>query len=86
MNIPLNDGIDDESYEQLFKPIMRKVVEVYKPEVIVFQSGECIFCVCDAKSRVVKCTASHSKDALYLGLHCQLLATIHELGWLKPEG
>ena len=40
MNIPLNDGIDDESYEQLFKPIMRKVVEVYKPEVIVFQSGE----------------------------------------------
>eukprot|EP00891_Asterochloris_glomerata_P006478 jgi/Astpho2/6478/e_gw1.00096.12.1_t len=39
MNIPLNDGIDDESYEQLFKPIMRKVVEVYKPEVIVFQSG-----------------------------------------------
>lgn len=48
MNIPLNDGIDDESYEQLFKPIMRKVVEVYKPEVIVFQSGECVFHVCGA--------------------------------------
>ena len=43
MNIPLNDGIDDESYEQLFKPIMCKVVEVYKPEVIVFQSGRYMF-------------------------------------------
>ena len=60
MNIPLNDGIDDESYEQLFKPIMRKVVEVYKPEVIVFQSGERMFRACGAKSRVMECAASHT--------------------------
>ena len=39
LNVPLKDGIDDESYEQLFKPIMQKVMEVYDPEAIVFQSG-----------------------------------------------
>ena len=31
--------MDDTSYEMLFKPVMRKVMEVYQPEVIVFQSG-----------------------------------------------
>ena len=76
MNIPLNDGIDDESYEQLFKPIMRKVVEVYKPEVIVFQSGECMFRVCGVKSRVTEYIASHRRDALYRGPHCQLPAAV----------
>lgn len=39
VNVPLRDGIDDTSYEQLFKPIMRKVMERYRPEAIVFQSG-----------------------------------------------
>ncbi|KAK3241677.1 hypothetical protein CYMTET_48582 [Cymbomonas tetramitiformis] len=39
LNIPLHDGIDDESYEQLFKPILSKVMEVYQPSAIVFQSG-----------------------------------------------
>lgn len=39
VNVPLKDGMDDSSYEMLFKPIMRKVMEVYQPEVIVFQSG-----------------------------------------------
>lgn len=39
LNCPLKDGIDDESYEQLFKPIMTKVMEKYDPDAIVFQSG-----------------------------------------------
>jgi histone deacetylase 1/2 len=39
LNVPLKDGIDDESYEQLFKPIMTKVMERYDPDAIVFQSG-----------------------------------------------
>jgi len=39
LNCPLKDGIDDESYEQLFKPIMTKVMERYAPDAIVFQSG-----------------------------------------------
>jgi histone deacetylase 1/2 len=39
VNVPLKDGIDDESYNLLFKPIMAKVMEMYAPDAVVFQSG-----------------------------------------------
>ncbi|KAL9148449.1 hypothetical protein ABFS82_12G041700 [Erythranthe guttata] len=39
VNIPLHEGIDDESYQLLFKPIMSKVMEVYRPEAVVLQCG-----------------------------------------------
>ena len=31
VNVPLQDGIDDISYENVFKPIMSKVMDVYCP-------------------------------------------------------
>ena len=31
MNVPLRDGIDDESYEALFKPLMAKVSPLSEP-------------------------------------------------------
>ncbi|CAK0786536.1 Histone deacetylase 19 [Coccomyxa viridis] len=39
VNVPLKEGMTDEAYEMLFKPVMRKVMEIYQPEAIVFQSG-----------------------------------------------
>ncbi|KAK9117255.1 hypothetical protein Sjap_016202 [Stephania japonica] len=39
INVPLNDGIDDDSFRGLFRPIMLKVMEVYQPDVIVLQCG-----------------------------------------------
>ncbi|KAM7260112.1 hypothetical protein ACFE04_015853 [Oxalis oulophora] len=39
LNVPLDDGIDDESYQSLFKPIMAKVMEIYKPGAVVLQCG-----------------------------------------------
>ena len=39
LNFPLSDGIDDEAYESIFKPVVDKVVETYKPNVIVLQCG-----------------------------------------------
>ena len=39
MNVPLRDGIDDQSYAALFKPVMSKLIEVYQPTAVVFQSG-----------------------------------------------
>uniref|UniRef100_H3AZX3 Histone deacetylase 1 n=1 Tax=Latimeria chalumnae TaxID=7897 RepID=H3AZX3_LATCH len=39
VNYPLRDGIDDESYEAIFKPIMCKVMEMYQPSAIVLQCG-----------------------------------------------
>eukprot|EP00004_Rigifila_ramosa_P016956 TRINITY_DN4073_c0_g3_i3.p1 TRINITY_DN4073_c0_g3~~TRINITY_DN4073_c0_g3_i3.p1 ORF type:complete len:663 (-),score=117.47 TRINITY_DN4073_c0_g3_i3:30-1850(-) len=39
VNFPLHDGIDDQSYLYIFKPLIRKVMEMYQPSVVVFQSG-----------------------------------------------
>ncbi|CAE7542287.1 HDAC1, partial [Symbiodinium microadriaticum] len=39
VNVPLSDGIDDSSYESIFKPVMGKVMEVYQPTAVVLQCG-----------------------------------------------
>lgn len=39
VNFPLRDGIDDETYETIFKPVMTKVMETYQPNAVVLQCG-----------------------------------------------
>eukprot|EP00741_Cyanophora_paradoxa_P005794 tig00000113_g5615.t1 len=39
INFPLKDGIDDQSYETIFKPIMTKVMENFRPGAVVLQCG-----------------------------------------------
>ncbi|KAG5039596.1 hypothetical protein AAZX31_05G039000 [Glycine max] len=39
VNVPLNDGMDDESFRSLFRTIIQKVMEVYQPEAVVLQCG-----------------------------------------------
>ncbi|XP_059306724.1 histone deacetylase 6-like isoform X2 [Lycium ferocissimum] len=39
LNAPLNDGIDDESFRHLFRPVILKVMDVYQPDVVVLQCG-----------------------------------------------
>jgi len=39
VNFPLRDGIDDETYERIFVPIMEKIMASYQPNVIVLQCG-----------------------------------------------
>ncbi|WIA37846.1 hypothetical protein OEZ86_014700 [Tetradesmus obliquus] len=39
INVPLSDGMDDESYEGLFVPIMDSIMANYQPDAIVLQSG-----------------------------------------------
>ncbi|KAG2501950.1 hypothetical protein HYH03_000448 [Edaphochlamys debaryana] len=39
INLPLRDGMDDASYEGLFRPVMAAVMERFQPEAIVLQSG-----------------------------------------------
>ncbi|KAH7681911.1 Histone deacetylase family protein [Dioscorea alata] len=39
LNVPLDDGIDDESYQSLFKPLIGKVMEVFRPGAVVLQCG-----------------------------------------------
>jgi histone deacetylase 1/2 len=40
VNAPLRDGITDAAYKSLFEPVMTRVMEVYRPEVVVLQCGE----------------------------------------------
>ncbi|CAJ0762552.1 2001_t:CDS:2, partial [Entrophospora sp. SA101] len=39
LNVPLKDGIDDDSYVSLFKEVIQDVNDRYHPSVVVFQSG-----------------------------------------------
>lgn len=39
VNFPLRDGIDDDTYERIFAPVMEKVICAYQPSVIVLQCG-----------------------------------------------
>lgn len=39
MNFPLNDGIDDKTYLSVFKPIIQKIMDVYRPGAVVLQCG-----------------------------------------------
>lgn len=39
VNVPLKDGINDISYLELFKPVMKHVMDYYRPTAIVMQCG-----------------------------------------------
>ncbi|KAJ3195601.1 hypothetical protein HK101_011664 [Irineochytrium annulatum] len=39
LNFPLKDGIDDESYRNIFCPVMQHVMEWYRPGAVVLQCG-----------------------------------------------
>lgn len=39
INFPLADGINDESYRSIFRPVIEKVMGHYSPEAIVMQCG-----------------------------------------------
>ncbi|KJE94400.1 histone deacetylase 2 [Capsaspora owczarzaki ATCC 30864] len=39
LNFPLRDGIDDFSYQNVFQPIIRHVMEWYQPGAVVLQCG-----------------------------------------------
>ncbi|KAI0781111.1 histone deacetylase RPD3 [Trametes elegans] len=39
VNVPLKDGITDESYKSVFQPVIDKILEVFQPSAIVLQCG-----------------------------------------------
>ncbi|KAG7381547.1 Histone deacetylase 3 [Phytophthora pseudosyringae] len=39
VNFPLHSGMDDESYESIFKPVIAKVMEAFCPSAVVLQCG-----------------------------------------------
>ncbi|XP_029648267.1 histone deacetylase 3 [Octopus bimaculoides] len=39
VNVPLKEGIDDQTYMQVFKPVIQAVMESYRPTCVVLQCG-----------------------------------------------
>jgi len=39
INFPLNEGNDDESFEYIFKPVLSKIFEKFRPEAVIMQCG-----------------------------------------------
>ncbi|PSC69941.1 histone deacetylase [Micractinium conductrix] len=39
VNVPLQEGMDDESYKYVYEPVMQKVMELYQPGAIVMCCG-----------------------------------------------
>ena len=39
VNFPLSEGMDDESYLSIFRPVISGIMEIYRPEAIVMQCG-----------------------------------------------
>ena len=39
INFPLNEGMDDESYQKVYRPIIDKIMEVYRPGAVVMCCG-----------------------------------------------
>ncbi|WEW58947.1 histone deacetylase [Emydomyces testavorans] len=39
VNVPLRDGINDISYKGIFEPVIKNVMEWYRPEAVVLQCG-----------------------------------------------
>ncbi|OAD72874.1 hypothetical protein PHYBLDRAFT_177642, partial [Phycomyces blakesleeanus NRRL 1555(-)] len=39
VNFPLRDGVDDDSYQSVFEPVIEKVMEWYRPSAVVLQCG-----------------------------------------------
>merc|ERR1712060_661430 len=44
VNFPLKDGMDDVSYESIFKPVVGKIMQIYQPGAIVLQCGADSLC------------------------------------------
>lgn len=38
-NVPLRDGITDESYKSIFQPVVQRIMEQYQPSAVVLQCG-----------------------------------------------
>eukprot|EP01132_Coremiostelium_polycephalum_P010950 gene10950-13414_t len=39
VNVPLKDGIDDQSYQSIFKPVIQTIMDMYRPNAVVIQCG-----------------------------------------------
>ena len=39
VNFPLDEGLDDESFKQIFDPVINRIMETFKPDAVLLQGG-----------------------------------------------
>lgn len=47
INFPLWDGVDDDMFVSIFKSIMSKVMEKFRPNAVVLQFVFSLVCLCE---------------------------------------
>ena len=76
VNFPLKDGIDDASYQSIFKPVIERMMQVYQPGAIVLQCGAdslsgdrlgCFNLSLNGHAECVRYVLGHNKPTLILG-------------------
>lgn len=76
VNVPLFEGIDDETYSSLFRRVMDKIMDIYCPEAVVLQCGAdsvagdrlgCFNLSLDGHSEAVRYFCKAGVPALFLG-------------------
>lgn len=94
VNVPLEDGIDDASYEMVFKPVMEKVMEVYQPTAVVLQCGAdsltgdrlgCFNLTLKGHAKCVEMMKSYNVPLLILGGGGTPFGTWRGAGRMKPQ-
>merc|ERR1712048_142688 len=75
-NFPLKDGIDDDAYENIFVPVISKVMESYQPSAVFLQCGAdslsgdrlgCFNLTLKGHAKCVEYMLSFNKPLLLLG-------------------
>ena len=56
VNVPLKDGVSDNNYHELYKPILAEIIRRFDPSVIVLQCGKAslphpLFAICSPSTR-----------------------------------
>ena len=76
VNVPLHDGIDDDSYQSVFQPVIAAIMEFFDPQAVVLQCGAdslagdrlgCFNLSIDGHARAVDYVKSFNRHLLVLG-------------------
>jgi histone deacetylase 1/2 len=76
VNVPLNDGINDDAYHSVFQPVIRAVMEFFDPQAVVLQCGAdslagdrlgCFNLSIDGHARAVEFVKSFNRHLLVMG-------------------
>ena len=76
VNVPLRDGINDQSYQSIFKPVISHVMQWYRPSAVILQCGSdslagdrlgCFNLSSKGHAQCVEFIKSFNLPTLYLG-------------------